>query len=178
MTKKNYLDCDELHQAATEYHFVLRKAQKESSVLPQVPEVIGVYILQICRQVATKGCFNRYSYLDEMVSDAIMNCTYGASMFNPNSPVSNAFNYFTTIAIQSFLQRIDKEKKFNFIKHSNFVRTYSGIDGTMLESDSDANEVSNRIVQEFEEKQTQRRNKQLEKKNKKLSGEREKDLYK
>ena len=168
MTKKNYLDCEEFHQAATEYHFILRKAQKENTVLPQVPEVIGSYILQICRQVATKGCFNRYSYIDEMISDAIMNCTYGASMFNPNSPVSNAFNYFTTIAIQSFLQRIDKEKKFNFIKHSNFVRNYAAIDGSMLEMAGDANEVSNRIVQEFETKMSKRKEKQLEKKNKKI----------
>jgi hypothetical protein len=90
-------------------------------------------------------------------------------MFNPSSPVSNAFNYFTTIAIQSFLQRIDKEKKFNFIKHSNFVRNYSGIDGSMLEMAGDANEVSNRVVSEFEEKQSKRKEKQLEKKRKKES---------
>ena len=168
MSKKNYIDCEEFHQAATEYHFKLRKAQRDNVVLPRVPEVIGGYILQICRQVATKSCFNRYSYIDEMISDAVMNCTYGASMFNPNSPVSNALNYFTTIAIQSFLHRIDKEKKQNYIRHSNFVRNYAGIDGAILEMAADANDVSNRVVEEFEVKQKLRRDKQMIKKNKKM----------
>ena len=112
--------------------------------------------------------FNRYSYNEELIGDAIMNCTYGGSMFNPNRPNSNAFNYFTTIAIQSFLQRIDKEKKQNYIRHSNFVRNYAGIDGTILEREADANDVSNRVVEEFEIKQKQRRDKQMNKKNKKL----------
>ena len=103
-----------------------------------------------------------------MISDLILNCTYGCSMFNPNKPNANAFNYLTTVAIQSFLQRIDKEKKFNFIKHSNFVRNYAAIDGLMLEMAGDANEVSNRVVQEFETKQAKRKEKQIEKKNKKL----------
>ena len=165
---KNYIDPDEFHSEMTKYYHVLQKAIRENKTLPQVPENIGVYILQICEQISTKSCFNRYSYKDECVSDAIMNCTYGASKFNPNSPVANAFNYFSTIVHQSFLQRIDKEKKFNFIKHSNFVRNYAGIDGSMLEMAGDANEVSNRIVSEFEIKQAQRKQKQMDKKNKKL----------
>ena len=95
-----------------------------------------------------------------------MNCTYG--LLNLILIVlANAFNYLTIIS-SSFLQRIDKEKKFNFIKHSNFVRNYAAIDGSMLEMAGDANEVSNRIVSEFETKMSKRKEKQLEKKNKKI----------
>ena len=148
----NYIDNEELHSEMSKYYFSLQKAKKEQLPLPRIPEILGKYVIMICNQVGTKASFNRYSYLSEMVLDAIMNCTYGCSMFDPTKPNANAFNYLTTISIQSFLQRIDKEKKFNFIKHSNFVRNYAAIDGSMLEMAGDANEVSNRIVQEFETK--------------------------
>lgn len=163
-----YLDADELHNEMSKYYFILQKAKKSQLPLPRVPEILGKYVIQLCTQVASKASFNRYSYNEDFIGDAIMNCTYGCSMFDPTKPNANAFNYLTTISIQSFLQRIDKEKKFNFIKHSNFVRNYAGIDGSMLEMAGDANEVSNRIVSEFEIKQAQRKQKQMDKKNKKL----------
>ena len=163
----NYIDAGVLHEEVSKYFSILQKAKAEKKPLPRVPELLGFYIIQICNQVATKSNFNRYSYLSDMISDALMNCTYGCSMFNPNKPNSNAFNYFSTICIQSFIQRIDKEKKQNYIKHSNFVKNFSGIDGNFLEVDGEVNDISNRIVKEFEEKQVEKRIKQHNKKMKK-----------
>jgi hypothetical protein len=164
--KTNYINAHELHEALTNYYIILRQAKEEKSTLPRVPEQIGVYIMRICNELSTWSKFARYTFKDEMVEDAIMNCVYGASMFNPTKPTANAFNYMTTIAYQSFLQRIDKEKRQHYIRHSNFVKNFSDIDGNLLEIDGEVNEVSNRVVQEFEAKQLERKRKQAEKKRK------------
>lgn len=164
LPKNNYVDGDKLHAVMTDYYHKLQEAKSNNSKLPPIPEYVGECIMQITHGVAKRPNFSRYSYRDEMIDDAQASCVYGTSMFNPTKPNANAFNYFTTISWQAMVQRIEKEKKQNYIKHAHFVTTYSSIDGTLLEMNAGDNEVSNRIVREFEERQAIKKEKQAKKK--------------
>jgi hypothetical protein len=117
-----YVDGVKLHKVMTDYHNQIVKAEKEGKPLPQVPEFVGECILKICTNFARLSDYVRYSYKDEMIDDAVVGCVYGASKFDPSKSTSNAFNYFSMITYHSFLQRIDKERKQNYIRHSNFVK--------------------------------------------------------
>lgn len=53
-----------------------------------------------------------------MVCDGIENCVAAIDNFNPEKS-NNAFGYFTQIAYNAFLRRIDKERKQQYVKHKN-----------------------------------------------------------
>lgn len=167
MSKKHYVDGALLHETLTKYRKALDEAKASGEKLPQVPEYVGYCIIQICEGVSRRPNFTRYTYRDEMVDDAKVGCVYGASMFDPTKANANAFNYFTTIAWQAMVQRIEKEKRQNYIKHRHLVNTCSGLDGSSIELDVVMNEASNHIIGEFEAKQAARKIKNAEKRRQK-----------
>lgn len=82
----------------------------------QVPEYIGICILDIATRFARKPNFSGYTYKDEMVSDAVENCFQYLTNFDPEKS-SNPFAYYTQVAYYAFLRRIMSEKKQSYIKH-------------------------------------------------------------
>ena len=77
---------------------------------PRIPEYIGECIYLICNKLALKPQFFGYTWRDEMVSDGIENCIIAINNFDP-SKSNNPFAYFTMIAWNAFIRRIQKEKK-------------------------------------------------------------------
>lgn len=73
-------------------------------------EYIGLCVMEICNNLAKKANFVNYTFKDEMISDAIENCVKASMNFNPEKS-KNAFGYFTQIAFNAFIRRIQKEKK-------------------------------------------------------------------
>lgn len=163
--KNEYINGKALHEVLTKFYYDNQKLKEEGKELLRVPEFVGEAIIKICYGLANRPNFVRYtsSWKDEMIDDGIAACVYGALMFNPEKSSSNAFNYLTTIAWQAFVQRIEREKRQQYIVHSNFVKSFASIDGSILDVDLEINEVSNRIVSEFEEKQESRKQKSKEK---------------
>ncbi len=85
---------------------------------PKISEYLGVCILTIAQRVATKPCFNGYTFKDEMIADGIENCIMYMHNFDPTK-YNNPFAYFTQIIIYAFVRRIQKEKKQQCIKIKN-----------------------------------------------------------
>jgi DNA-directed RNA polymerase specialized sigma24 family protein len=85
-----------------------------------------------------------------------MDCISAVDNFNPDK-TNNPFAYFTQIAWNAFLRRIQKEKKQTYIKHKNFENSH--LFSEIVENSGHAmhlksNEYSSDIVRSFEDKLT------------------------
>lgn len=77
---------------------------------PQVTNSIAEKIIKVCEGTAYRHNFNQYTYADEFALDAIENCVRYAHKFdyvNYKSP----YSYFSRIAWQACVRRIQKEDK-------------------------------------------------------------------
>jgi len=163
---KNYINNKTLYGAMIHYKNDLQHALEHDADKPIVPNYIGESIILICTNLAKKPNFSGYTYKQDMISDGIMDCISAVDNFNPDK-TNNPFAYFTQIAWNAFLRRIQKEKKQTYIKHKNFENSHlfsEIIEETGHTTQLKSNEYSNEIVKSFEEKLTKT------KKQSKLSG--------
>jgi hypothetical protein len=98
-----------------------------------------------------------------MVGDAIENCLAAVDNFDPNEQKQNPFGYFSLIAWRAFVRRIQKEKKQTYIKHKAFHNSglYDqlafGDDAGIVGITQMNNDVSNRIIDQFETKMNEKK---------------------
>lgn len=164
--KTNYINNKTLYAAMIHYRNDVQEAIEHDAEKPIVPKYIGESILLICNNLAKKPNFSGYTYKHDMISDGIMDCIAAVDKFDPDK-TNNPFAYFTQIAWNAFLRRIQKEKKQTYIKHKNFENSFmfpeifeDANHATQLSS----NEYSADVVRSYEEKLTKT------KKQSKLSG--------
>lgn len=156
MTKKtNYINNKTLYGAMIHYKNELKEAEEKNKTKPIVPRYIGESIILICNNLAKKPNFSGYTYKQEMISDGIIDCIAAVDNFNPDKTV-NPFGYFTQIAWNAFIRRIDKEKKQTYIKHKNFENLYlsNGLFGGENDIQIGVNEYSAEVVKSYENKLT------------------------
>lgn len=151
---KNYINNKTLYTAMIDYRNKLEESIKNGEDKPIIPNYIAQSILLICNNLAVKPNFSGYSYKQDMISDAIVDCVAAVDKFNPDK-TNNPFAYFTQIAWNAFLRRLDKEKKQTYIKHKNFENSFlmnewSESDNSQLKS----NEFSAEIIKSYENKLT------------------------
>lgn len=99
------------------YQEKCKQYEAEGKDVPQIPDSIGLAIMQICAILAKKPYFINYSWIDEMQSDAIIKCCDSVRKFDVNAGTS-AFAYFMQIAYYEFIGRINDEKKQKIVKAS------------------------------------------------------------
>lgn len=120
VARPHYVDNKKFSQAIVDYVTEVRKAEDAGKPTPIVPNYIGECFLKICEGLSNKINFNRYTYREEMVMDAVENCLKAVTNYNIDTTtrtgLPNAFAYFTQIAFYAFLRRIAKEKKQQDIK--------------------------------------------------------------
>ncbi len=154
---KNYINNKTLYGAMIHYRNDLNTAMEKEAEKPQVPRYIGESILLICNNLAKKPNFSGYTYKQDMISDGIMDCLAAVDKFDPDR-TNNPFAYFTQIAWNAFLRRIQKEKKQTYIKHKNFENShlFNEIfdDANYAGSHLKANEYSSEVVRSYEERLT------------------------
>lgn len=90
-------------------------AEANGKDIPEMPRYLGECIIKIANHLAYKSNFINYSYRDEMVGDAVENCSRVLHKFNPERS-SNIFAYTTQICYNAFLRRIKSEKTQTNIK--------------------------------------------------------------
>lgn len=152
--KFNYINNKTLYGSMIHYKNELKEAKEnKKNSEPQVPKYIGESILLICNNLAKKPNFSGYTYKLDMIADAVVDCIAAVDNFDPER-TNNPFAYFTQIAWNAFIRRIQKEKKQTYIKHKNFENSFMMNE---LWSDAEnihlkANEYSSEIVKSFEEK--------------------------
>lgn len=155
--KTNYINNKTLYGAMIHYKNDIKHALEHDADKPQVPKYIGESILLICNNLAKKPNFSGYTYKHDMISDGIMDCIAAVDNFNPDK-TNNPFAYFTQIAWNAFLRRIQKEKKQTYIKHKNYENSFLLMDvhdemnGGSMQLKS--NDYSSEIVRSFEDKLT------------------------
>lgn len=135
------------------YKSEVAEAEKNEVEPPKIPEDIGQSILLICTNLTKKGNFSGYSvqYKQEMVSDAVMDCISAISNFDPDK-TNNPFAYFTSIAWNAFIRRIQKEKKQQYIKLKNYEQTFVNNDEYLDPSQHKFNEITSAVIKNYEEK--------------------------
>lgn len=150
--KVHYVNNKTLYEEMVKYRNAVKSAAAEGKSKPQIPRYIGECLLMICNKLSTKPNFMNYSYRDDMVADGIENCIGAIDNFDPDKS-TNPFAYFTQIAWNAFIRRIQKEKKQSYIKHKNFENMFMT---EMIEEDGGVsmkrNEHSEEIIRSFESK--------------------------
>ena len=100
---------------------------------PPVPDSVGGEILRICRNMSTRANFNGYTFLEEMVGDAVYDCARAVRNYNINRIEQNPFGYFSRIAWNAFLRRIELECRETKLKQDLFLdenyQAFSTIEG-------------------------------------------------
>lgn len=150
-TKKpqHYVNNKEFSLAVQKYVEDVKSAEQAKAPVPDVPDYIANCFLEIAKHLSDKSNFRRYSYVEEMVMDAVENCLKAVHNYDiekttrTGSP--NAFAYFTQICYWAFLRRLDKEKKQQEIKNKYMLQAsiedfiqYDEKDGVPLGGDNQA----------------------------------------
>jgi len=117
--KKNYVNNADLLAAVVEHRTAVAEAVRLGRPKPQLSRYIGESILMMCDRLGRRPNFSGYSFIDEMKSDAVLDCVSAVEGFD-HERFSNVFGYLTQCAWNAFIRRIQKEKKQSYIKHRNF----------------------------------------------------------
>jgi len=155
MKKKStvhYVNNKQMYDTMKVYIKAVRKSKREKIEPPRIPEYIGECLYLICNKLSLKPQFSGYTWRDEMISDGIENCIVAIDNFDPRKS-NNPFAYFTMIAWNAFIRRIQREKKQTYIKHKNMQNIY--VTDEILAEFNIANsgdEKSDDIIKNFEDK--------------------------
>ena len=74
----------------------------------------------MANRYATKPNFSGYSYIDEMISAAIVSCIAAVSKFDA-SKSDNTFAYYTSVIHNAFLQVLNRESRQREIRDKILV---------------------------------------------------------
>jgi len=119
--RPHYVDNVKLSASLSEWRIKCNAAAANGDEKrPKMPEFVGLCILKISRNIATRFNYNRYSYKEEMIEDAIENCCAYLHNFDPfaitRSGKPNAFSYITRIVMNTFGNRIQMEQRQEYYK--------------------------------------------------------------
>lgn len=116
--KQQYVNNTELLNELKKYKRQINSAKREGRERPKIPEPIGKAIVDIANNLAKMPAFSGYSFRDDMIGDAIINCITYIDNFNTKKSL-NPFSYFTQIIYYAFIRRIKAERKHSYIKHKS-----------------------------------------------------------
>lgn len=122
---KAYVNNKDFYQAILDYYTTKREAIAEGREVPEITRYIADCLSLICQKLSNKPNFYSYTYKDEMIGDAILNCCAALSRnsFNPEKS-NNPFAYFTSIIWNSYIGRIKEENNEALAKALNFENQY------------------------------------------------------
>ena len=125
---EHYIDNEAFKVALKEYAEQRKVTIQNNLPEPQVSNYIAMCFLKIAKGVGTKHNFRNYSYLDDMIQDAVFTCLKNIKSFDPDRGTS-PFSYFTQCVWYAFLGTIKAEKRKEQLKRDMFFRgdceTYS-----------------------------------------------------
>jgi len=119
--KREYVNNKMLYEHLVVYHKEYKEAKANGTELPRLPEYVGHCILLVTNRVATKRNFKNYSFIAEMISDAIENAVMYIHNFDP-AISTQPFAYITRITMNAFIRRISEEEKHQYRLLSNSQR--------------------------------------------------------
>jgi DNA-directed RNA polymerase specialized sigma subunit len=93
---------------------------------PPVTSYMAECFHKIAARYARRPNWSGYTYIDDMISEAVYLCIKYAHNFKPDKS-NNAFAYFTQYAHNGFLQYINREKKFSKFKFDLVKESSAGM---------------------------------------------------
>jgi hypothetical protein len=151
--KRNYINNREMFDVICQWQDDCRVAEADGNERPQMPNYLAECFMQIANRYATKPNFAYYPFREEMVSDSILTCVKYCKNFNREKS-NNPFAYFTQFVKNTFLQRINAEKKNLYLKYKNYqeLQLSEQLNGDEGLAAPDLNEISHEFIRGFEEK--------------------------
>lgn len=158
---RHYVSNKDFYEAMKERRKLVLEALAEGKPKPKISNYIGECILQIANNLGKKKNFTRYSYKDEMVSDAVTICINYLDNFNPDLS-TNPFSYFTQCCNYAFINRISAEKQHQYVKYRSTLNSITQGNLACVDDDMDnghlfdnvkiETEFMTEFVEEFERK--------------------------
>lgn len=154
---EHYVNNKEFYQAMVVYKQKCNAAEAAGEEYPRVTNYLGVCITKIAYKLASRPNFINYSYKDEMISDGIESAIANIRSFNPDK-YDKPFAYFTQIIWNAFIQRINKEKKQQYIKYKSLENAIISNDQYVFQDSDDRNvgssgynEAAIHVISSYEE---------------------------
>lgn len=163
--KTDYIDnqrfFDELKQYKEEY----TKAEAEGAKLPQIPKYICHSLILLAKNCTKHPRFYGYSkqIKEEMVLDAVENCTKYIRVFDVRYESKNPFSYFTTSIMRSFIRTIEAERLEIYVRYKTASRQdlldeseFENSDGEALQPAEIYDNMSE-FIEKFEKQQAEKK---------------------
>lgn len=119
----HYVDNKKLLTVMIEYKRLLNESKENDTEPPQIPNYVGICLMDIAQRLSNKPNFRNYPFRDEMMADGVETCIKYIYNFDPDKS-NNPFAYFTSIIYYAFLNRIKKEKKELYTKQKSLQNLY------------------------------------------------------
>lgn len=115
MTGKEFVNNEEFKLKLKEYIDKRKALIAEGQPIPQITDYLGRCFMMIAESLSRKPYFVGYSFREDMVSDALVDCIKYVDKFDPERGTS-AFAYFSQICYFAIVRRIQKENNQTKIK--------------------------------------------------------------
>lgn len=139
---KNYVSNKQLYEYIVEYNVRRKAAEAAGKPRPPMPDKVGEAIYLMCTRMGTRFNFRGYSFNDEMVGDAIVDCVNAFYLYDSDR-FNNPFGYFSRIAWNAMIRKIFTEKVETYVKHKSLINAM--ISGDHWDSPDDF--VDSRAIQ-------------------------------
>lgn len=134
---KNYIDKQAFLDEIAAFQTAVREAEGAGKPKPRMPDSIGIKIDELAQRIASRPNFRKYSYIEEMKQDGILDCIQAVMKFDTTRPEKNPFGYFSRCVWWAFLGRIKTEKEEHEFKMNAMFdpmsETWSTLDGDTSE---------------------------------------------
>jgi hypothetical protein len=105
-----YIDNIAFNTQLRDYLISCNEAEVNGDEIPEVPHIIGDSFIKIATGLGSTFRFSKYTYLDDMIGDAVSSCFIKIRNFD-YTKYDNPFAYFTQICWFAFIGRIGDEHK-------------------------------------------------------------------
>jgi hypothetical protein len=152
----NYVNNQDFSNALRTYRDFALGEMDKGNPQPDIPKFIADCFMLIATQYASKYNFARYSFRDDMVSEAYVTCCEKVLKYDANlSPY--AFSYFSRVCFRVFIDMIWNEKRESYVKAKMYITNPLESMDDEIGNDGEIDPTSNDFipyfdVDEFEEK--------------------------
>lgn len=116
MATAGYVDQKELYSAIKVEKEKFQVAEDAGKSVPELSRYIAESIISICEGLSFRSNYRNYTYREDMVSSAIMNCFRYWRNFDCDR-YDNPHAYFSFVASKAFHRYIKLEKKAQYVKY-------------------------------------------------------------
>lgn len=173
-TSEYYVDNKLFYQKIVERKLLIKIAQEQGLPIPKISDYLGECLYKIVTRFATRYNWIRYSYIEEMIGDALENVILYFDKFDPDK-FNNPHAYFTKITEFAFIRRISKEKKQKYTQYKYFLSTDLSMDlnesemfsdqvGDFMFQKENLFENLNLFVDNYEQKELEKKEKAIKQK--------------